>query len=129
MKPIFKLMFVGLLIGAALTLPTRVRAYGNDYDCNSQQFGQCVGSLNQWMGQCAYGCTYDNGGSSQYCFSVPYSDCETIPNSSPPAESCVYATDNECWETSSSGGSCIQGCVNSYTEQYNACLSEYCTQE
>jgi hypothetical protein len=128
MKSVFKLMFFALLIGAALTLPTRVRASGTDYDCNGQLFGQCIGNLNQWMGQCAYGCTYDNGGpgGSQYCFQVPYYDCEIYPGNQ---WYCVSANDNECWDTSSSGGSCLQGCVNTYTEQYNECVSEYCTQE
>jgi hypothetical protein len=127
MKPIFKLMFVGLLIGAALTLPTRVRASGNEYNCSSQLYGQCMGNLNQWMGQCAYGCTYETSGNqSQYCQYTPYTDCEPDQNG---LSHCVSAEDWECWNTTSTGQTCVQGCVNEYTQQMNACLSDYCTQE
>ena len=43
MKAITKLLFVALLIGVALSLPTKVRAGGTTYTCDWQYFGQCVG--------------------------------------------------------------------------------------
>ena len=55
MKAITKLLFVALLIGVALSLPTKVRAGGTTYTCDWQYFGQCVGQLQQWLEQCTPG--------------------------------------------------------------------------
>ena len=67
MKAITKLLFVALLIGVALSLPTKVRAGGTTYTCDWQYFGQCVGQLQQWLEQCTQDCSeYNDSGPGKF---------------------------------------------------------------
>jgi hypothetical protein len=125
MKVIARLLFVALLIGVALGLPSKVSASNSELTCNFPAYGQCYGALQQWMNTCAWDCS-NNGGDgtpTQVCFSVPYSDCEPKPGG---GTNCVTATNTSCWDVTSNGASCISGCINQYTQQLNQCVAEYC---
>jgi hypothetical protein len=126
MKPILKLLFVALLIGVALEMPTKVKASGGEYNCSNEYFGQCMTSTTQWMGQCAYGCTYENnsGGTEQVCFTTIYSGC--LDNGD---GTCTYYESpySDCENVPYYGASCVSGCASTLYEMQLACVSEYCT--
>jgi len=127
MKAITKLLFVALLIGVALSLPTKVRASGGNYICDNPNYPECYNPLAGWMQQCMDDCAEDGSGQENpYCYSVTYTDCNF--NSQGQLHS-VAATNIGCCPLPSSGFTCAQQCVVEYNTQYNACLSEWCTQE
>jgi hypothetical protein len=132
MKAIAKLVFVLLLVTICLSLPTRVKAGGTYYYCESAYLGECIGSLDQWMGQCAYGCTSGGGNPSQQCYTTTYSytDGTTEPCPGNPTQQCevTYLSSYQgCYTTNNP--SCVGGCVNEYNEQYGNCFTQYCEQE
>lgn len=40
----------------------------------------------------------------------------------------TYQPKMMCFSTPNNGGSCVQNCVNAYNEQFQGCVSEYCTE-
>lgn len=125
MKAITKLLFVALLIGIALSLPTKVKASDTNYTCNWSLYGQCYGDLQSWMNQCAQDCTQYAGmaGTDQYCYTIETtrwitSNGVTVTNT---------VDETECWATELSGASCISGCIDEYHSGYWGCIDSYCT--
>jgi hypothetical protein len=132
MKAISKLVFVLLLAVICFSRPTRVKAGGSYYYCEAQPLGQCVGSLNVWMTQCAYGCTYGGSQGNRQCYSTAYSGCTgqgpcPWDPSQTCATGCYQSTYQDCYQTNNP--SCVSGCVNQFNEQYNNCFAEYCQSE
>jgi hypothetical protein len=137
MKAITKLLFVALLIGVALSLPSSVRASGtNGYTCNWTEYAACYDPLESWMNQCTQGCAADvgYGGSQQFCFTQitlgsflgSYYDTTVDP----PVLKYVFGPttySTACSLIPNNAESCVQECVNGYNQQYNACISNYCT--
>jgi hypothetical protein len=125
MKPFMKLLFVTLLIGAALSMPSEVRAGGTNYVCNWPAWGQFYGSLNSWMQQCALGCTEDGGSSNQLCYNTTYSGCVSNPGD----KTCILysSTYTNCMSTNNP--SCVGQCATSYNDQYQNYLNANCTAE
>lgn len=123
MKPIVKLLFVALLIGVTLSLPSKVRASSGEYVCTSE-FPECYSGAEQALSQCANRCTEDGGGGqqTQVCWAQPsivgYSDGTYIVN-----------IDTICDPVNYSGANCVQQCVNVFLATYEPCMSEYCTSE
>lgn len=120
MKPIIKLLFVALLIGVTLSLPSKVRASSGQYVCTSQ-FPECYIPAESVLGQCMNGCMNGSGGpGSQLCWGtmteVNYQDgyyfydveqiCDTVPNGSV---------------------SCAQECLNNFYAVYTPCQEEFCS--
>jgi len=130
MKAITKLLFVALLIGVALSLPTKVRAGGTQYTCNWSLYSQCYDQLQPWMDQCAVGCTEDTDGGNyvQYCYSTTYLAGCGSPNDDG-ISLCTTSTYTSCGSIPNQGESCMNSCVQEYTQQYNSCLSQYCTED
>ena len=126
MKVVTKFLFVALLIGIALSLPTRIRA-DDGLMCNWEGYSQCYSSLQQWMSQCTRDCTMNGGGggSSQYCYQSPYEDCEPNPPGHPVGP-CFTSYYTDCMSIPNSGGSCISGCISQYNSQFSSCLSTWC---
>lgn len=124
MKAITKFLFVALLIGVALNLPTKVRAGGTNYTCdNWPAYGECYGQLQTWMNQCAQDCTQYAGmaGTDQYCYTVETTSWNTDTNTLSVSDATT------CWATELSGASCISSCVNGYHSGYWGCIDSYCT--
>ncbi len=129
MKAITKLLLVALLIGVALSLPTKVKASGSNYICNWQGFGQCVGQLQQWL----QGCTQD---CSEYNDSGPGEFCETIttysggPAYNPEFGSVAVSSETDCWYVNINSESCVSVCADSYNNQFrNNCLADNCSED
>jgi hypothetical protein len=128
MKAITNLLFVALLIGVALSLPTRVRASGGEYTCHNPNYPECYDPLLGWMQQCMEGCSESGSGQgTQYCYSTSYSGC--FPPNPDGTVTCYSSTYNDCDTIPSNAQSCAQQCVNEYNSQYNNCLSDWCTQD
>lgn len=127
MKAITKLVFVALLIGISLSLPSRVRASSGQYSCGPQ-FGQCQASLQQWMNTCAQDCSQYAGytGTAQYCYTITTYVGDGVYN---PYTSIVLSSKSICWDTPLNAATCISGCVNQFNSQYSSCVSNYCTAE
>lgn len=123
MKPIIKLCFVALLIGATLSLPSKVRAASGQYTCSSQ-FPLCYQAAQQYLGQCTARCTEDGGdsGQTQVCYAIAtlasFTDGQWIED-----------IDQFCDNVNYSGASCVQECVNVFMATYTPCLQTYCTQQ
>lgn len=120
MKSVSKLLFAMLLVGLALTVPTKVRASGSQWTCYWAQYGQCYDELQQWMGQCTYDCGTGGGGSGT-CELVNYSDCYDDGDG-------YYTCYSSYYEDCNVTNTCIQQCINNYNAQYNSCLTNYCYQ-
>ena len=130
MKSVTKLLFVALLIGVALSLPSRVRASGTEgYTCEWSQYGQCYGQLQSWMDTCAQDCTSDEGygGAQQFCYSIPTPTYVPFVVGGGTVYVLVTLYSTTCYQIPSNGASCIQNCVNEYNQQYNSCINNYCT--
>lgn len=107
-------------IGVALSLPTKVRASGTEWTCNWADYSQCYDALQQWMGQCTYGCGTGGSGTTT-CALVNYGDCWENPDGTGYCFSTYY-------EDCSVSNSCIANCIEEYNEQYNTCLNDNCYQ-
>ncbi len=135
MKAVTKLLFVALLIGVTLSLPNKADAGTASPSCNWPLYGQCVGSLNQWMNQCTSDCTMntDASGNQSWCYSQisGYTQSWQVACGSDgictlqPVFTPNYST--TCYSAPAAGGSCVQTCGDQYNEQYRGCLSSYCT--
>lgn len=129
MKAITKLLFVVLLIGVALSLPSNVRASGGTYTCFWAEFGQCVSQLQQTLEQCAQDCSqYNDSGPGQFCETVTtYSGG---PAYNPEFGSVDISTKTECFYVNINSESCISICSNAYNDQFrDNCLATYCTED
>lgn len=127
MKIITKLLFVALLIGVALSLPSRVRAGSGTegWTCNWSAYGACYTTLQQWMAECTRDCSEDGGGSDFICYDA-YEPYEYYDNG---VLVVVPYWTQDCENVPATGATCIQGCVSQYNSQYESCLTNNCTEE
>jgi hypothetical protein len=127
MKPLLKLLFVGLLVGWVVSQPSPVGAQsGGYYQCNSGAMGQCTGAIFQYMNQCVGSCPHQ-GSDEQLCYDWPSCGYNCVTSGT--VTTCSYdCTDSAvCGDYPSSGANCIQECMYVAENMLEGCYSSDCT--
>jgi hypothetical protein len=121
MKLLLKLMFVALLIGVALEMPTKVKASGGQYVC-SYEYQECMtgeGGCEPEMGICSENC-HGQSGNQQWCYGT-YSCSEVYDGEigyyiCSPTETCFNGP----------GNNCMSECTQQINSCQNWCFTNYC---